>query len=100
GQVELGRLLGDRPYREARLQQVAGDGTGRREVRPAPGVGDQQGVPAHPAATSATRSGSGGTASRRSHRKNSTFPDGPGSGLRTTPAVPQPSSPAACATSS
>ena len=36
-------------------------------------------------------------ASRRSHRKNSTLPAGPGSGLATTPAVPQPSDAAAAA---
>src|SRR3954469_13703229 len=41
---------------------------------------------------------SGGGASRRSQRKNSTLPAGPGNGLATTPAVPQPRSAAARAT--
>ena len=41
----------------------------------------------------------GGPASRRSHRKNSTLPAGPGSGLATTPAVPQPRDAAAAPTS-
>src|SRR4029077_9815815 len=43
-------------------------------------------------------SGSSGGAPRRSHRKYSTFPAGPGSGLAVTPSTPRPSWPAAPAT--
>src|ERR1017187_3110505 len=41
---------------------------------------------------------SSGGADWRSHRKYSTFPDGPGNGLATTPGTPRPSSSAAAAT--
>ena len=39
-----------------------------------------------------------GPLARRSHRKNSTLPDGPGSRLRVTPRIDQPSRAAAAAT--
>ena len=56
--------------------------------------------PDRPAPTTVRSPFDGGGASRRSQRKNSTLPDGPGSGLGVTPATPSPSSAAAAATSS
>ena len=50
------------------------------------------------AMTASSRPGSSGGAPRRSQRKYSTFPAGPGSGLAAIPATPRPDSAAAAAT--
>src|SRR5690606_7480764 len=104
-QVEVGHLVGHHPHREAGRDQVPRHRPGVLGAGPPAGVGHQQRAAGHvdtpaPLAAARTRSGSTGGASRRSHRKISMLPAGPGSGLATTPATPRPSASAAAATPS
>src|SRR5450631_2040968 len=83
------------------LAQESGDFAGSGYCLGAAGVAHEQHASAHegPSAMARARSlSSSGGAPARSHKKYSTFPAGPGSGLATTPRTPRPSTAAARAT--
>src|SRR5690606_4453414 len=105
GQRQVARLVLQHPHAEPGVQQSLDHQFRTADGRGPPGVGEQENSTSSvlgqrgPSATArSTSAASSAPAPARSHRKYSTFPDGPGSGLAVTPFAPSPSSHAVAAT--